>query len=305
MNILVAVSGGVDSVVLLNLLAKKKLEKFTNHQLPSTNYDLTIVHFNHAIHAKSDAHEKFVKKLAEKYELEFFSEKAKKKLKSEAEAREARYRFLQNVAKKVDADLIALAHHAGDQAETILFNLIRGSGITGLGGMREVSGKLWRPLLQTPKEKILTYAKHAKLKWVEDPTNLETKYSRNFLRKEILPKLKRLNPKFEDAIVRTGRIARENAELMSSLAAEWLQRFKKEKSINLAGFNSLPPTLKREVIRTIYLEEVGDLRRIEEKHLEEILTLARNPSGGKQKKLGKLTFQTAKKGGVRIFTWRV
>ena len=80
MKILIAVSGGVDSVVLLDLLANEKLEKFINYQLPTTNYQLTVAHFNHAIHSKADAHEKFVKNLTKKYSLEFFTKKSRKKL---------------------------------------------------------------------------------------------------------------------------------------------------------------------------------------------------------------------------------
>jgi len=303
MKILVAVSGGIDSVVLLDLLAKNKLEKFTGCKLQTANCKLSAAHFNHKIHPKADAHEKFVQKLAEKYGLEFWSEKAKKKLKSEAEARDARYQFLEKVAEKTGADLIALAQHADDQVETVLLNLVRGSGFTGLSGMREIAGKKWRPLLNIPKSKIESYAKKNRLKFVTDPTNVDPKFSRNFLRLKVLPQLEKLNPKFQDSILRFAKIARENTDFLDLFANEWLQRFTKEKSVELVEFNNLPPTLKREVIRQIYLNEVGDLRKIEEKHIEEILELARNPRGGKEKKFGKLIFQTARKGGLRVLSW--
>lgn len=303
MKILLAVSGGIDSVVLLNLLVKKKLAKFTGKEIPKIE-KIVVASFNHAIHTKADAHEKFVRQLAGKYDLEFFSEKARKNLASEAQARDARYAFLEKIMKRERCDLVALAHHAGDQIETILLNLIRGSGMQGLSGMQEISGNKWRPLLQISKSKIENYAKRNHLKFVKDPTNLELKYSRNFLRKEILPKLEALNPKFEVALVRTSKIARENMDLISMLAKEWLRRFAKVKSVELTEFASLPVALKREVIREIYLAEIGDLQKIEEKHLAEIVELSQNLSGNKQKKFGKLVFKTAKRGGVRVLEWR-
>ncbi|MCK5472372.1 tRNA lysidine(34) synthetase TilS [Candidatus Gracilibacteria bacterium] len=310
MKILVAVSGGIDSVVLLDLLAKNKLGKFVDSEIPKIE-KITIAHFNHKIHTKADDHQKFVEKLTKKYSLEFFTEKSRKKLRSEAEAREARYRFLGRIARKIGAERIALAHHAGDQVETIFLNLIRGSGLAGLGGMQEFSKSpihketnLWRPLLEIPKSNIENYAKRTKLKWIVDPTNIETKYSRNFLREEVLPKLKKLNPKFSEAILRTSKLARENSEFTKLLTVEWLRQFEKNKSVGFTTFNSLPSALKREVIREIYSKETGNLRGIEEKHVEEILALARNPHGKKEKKLGKVIFKTAKQDEIRVLKWK-
>jgi tRNA(Ile)-lysidine synthase len=303
MKILIAVSGGIDSVVLLNLLAKNKLKKFTNCQLPTANCQLAIAHYNHAIHRRADTQQKFVEKLAMKYKLEYFTEKSKKKLHSEAAAREARYVFLQKIAQRENCGRIALAHHAGDQVETILLNLIRGSGMHGMCGMSEFSEKKWRPLLQVPKSKLKNYANKHKLKFVTDPTNLEIKYSRNFLRKEVLPKLTKLNPRFAESLSRNSRIMRENMEIISLLAQEWLKCFSQKKSMDLQKFNSLPQSMQREVIREIYLNEIGNLQKIEEKHLEEVLTLACNLNGNKNKKIGKIIFKTSKRGGVRVLTW--
>jgi tRNA(Ile)-lysidine synthetase-like protein len=305
MKILIAVSGGADSVVLLDLLAKKKLAKFLGSQQPETrNQQLAIAHFNHGIHKQAKVHEKFVEALAKQYDLEIFVGKAKQKLKNEAEARDARYAFLEKVAKSENCDRIALAHHADDQIETIFLNLIRGSGLTGLAGMAETAGCKWRPLLGIPKSKIADFAKKQKLKFVVDPTNSDEKFTRNFLRRDILPRIGKLNPKYQMAILRFAKIGRENLELISLLAQEWLLRFTQKKSIALAAFSALPNALKREVIRMIYLTAVGDLRGIEEKHIEEVLELAGNPAGGKKKKLGKLEFRTAKQGGVRVFSWK-
>jgi len=304
MKILIAVSGGVDSVVLLDLLAKKKLEKFIGYQLRTTNCELLVAHFNHKIHREADRQEKFVEKLAKKYNLKFFAGKARKKLKSEAEARDARFEFLEKIRKRENCDHIALAHHADDQIETIFLNLIRGSGLTGLAGMTKMAGCKWRPFLEIPKSQIVDFAKKQKLRFVVDPTNSDEKFARNFLRRDILPRVGKLNPQYRMAILRCAKIGRENLELISLLVQEWLLRFAQKKSIELTAFSALPNALKREVIRMIYSTAVGDLRGIEEKHIEEVLDLAGNPAGGKKKKLGKLEFRTAKQGGVRVFTWK-
>jgi tRNA(Ile)-lysidine synthase len=303
MKIIVAVSGGVDSVVLLDLLARKKLEKFLNCKLPATNYQLVVAHFNHAIHSEADKQEIFVKKIAAKYELEFVSEKSKRKLRSEAEARDARYKFLNRIAEKFSAERIATAHHADDAVETILFNLIRGSGLQGLSGMNDLNGKIWRPLLGISKKQIEAYAKRNKLKWVADPTNTDLNYSRNFIRRKIIPDLEKLNPKAADAILRISKLARENTEFLQTLAMDWLQRFGKQKSIPLMDFNSLPNPLQREIIREIYLNEVGNTLKIEEKHFSEILDLAKSGVGNKQKKFGKLLFKTTRKDKIRVLSW--
>lgn len=303
MKILIAVSGGVDSVVLLDLLTKQKLEKFLSCQLPSTSYHLSIAHFNHAMQRNADKQEKLVKQLAQKYGVDFYTEKTKKKLRSEAEAREARYAFLNRVAEEICAERIVTAHHADDAVETILFNLIRGSGIAGLGGMNELNGKIWRPLLGVSKTKLETYAKKNKLKWVKDPTNKNLNYKRNFIRKEILPRCAKINPQAQEAILRIGRQARENAEFVKLLAEEWLRRFRKRNAIPLAEFNSLPVALQREIIREIYLDKIGNTLRLEEKHFSEVLELARSGVGNKQKRFGKLIFKTMRSDGIRVLVW--
>lgn len=306
MKILVAVSGGVDSVVLLDLLARGKLANFLkdeNLQSKILNLKLLVAHFNHKIHREADRQEKFVEQLAAKYGLEFFGSKAKKKLKSEAEARDARFEFLEKICERENCDHIALAHHADDQIETIFLNLIRGSGLAGLAGMTEMAGCKWRPFLGIPKSKIADFAKKQKLKFVVDPTNSDEKFARNFLRRDILPRVEKLNPQYRMAILRFAKIGRENLELTNLLAAEWLRRFATKRAIELTEFFNLPDVLKKAVLCQIYLAEVGNLQKIEEKHFAEILTLAGNPAGGKSKKFGALEFRTTKQGGARVLVW--
>lgn len=304
MKVVVAVSGGVDSVVLLDLLAKKKLEKFLNRKLPTTSYQLVVAHFNHRIHGEADAQQQFVEQLATKYRLPFFTKTSSRKIKSEAEARAARYEFLEKLLRREKADVIALAHHGDDQVETIFLNLIRGSGLSGATGMTELAGKKWRPFLEVPKTQIENYAKKVQLKFVVDPTNSDPNFARNYLRAEILPRMRQLNSRLNEGILRFAKIARENLELTNLLATEFLRRTENSKTIPLLEFGVLPPAVAKAVIREIYFQTIGNLQKIEEHHVAEVLTLARNSAGGKQKKFGELTFRTAKLAGQRVLSWK-
>lgn len=171
MNYLVAVSGGVDSVVLLDMLARKK------------SYDITVAHFEHGIRGEeSVGDQRFVEDLAGHYGLEFVTMNAQLGAKcSEATARAARYEFLLEQAAKIGAQ-VATAHHADDVIETIAINLTRGTGWRGLAVM---DGEIYRPLLHTLKREILDYAATHQLKWREDSTNLTDDYLRNRLRKKL------------------------------------------------------------------------------------------------------------------------
>lgn len=177
MKLVVAVSGGVDSVVLLHKL------------FVAAEHELVVAHFDHGIRPESDSDADFVRGLADMYGLEF--ELRREDLgvtASEDLARARRYDFLWSVAKKHGATL-ATAHHSDDLAETIAINLVRG---TGWRGLAPFSGQIFRPLLDETKRDILDYALKNKLEWVEDETNVSDDYLRNRLRKKINdPKLVR------------------------------------------------------------------------------------------------------------------
>ena len=303
MKVLIAVSGGADSVVLLDLLARKRLAQFLNYKLPKIEI-VGVAHFNHRIHRDAAEHQKFVKELAAHYRLPFFTKRSQEKLCSEADAREARYKFLKATAKKTGADVIALAQHADDQVETVLLNVIRGTGLLGLGGMVELRDGLWRPLLNVPKKDLIKYLQKRRLKFVFDPTNEDATYSRNFIRLRIITQMERINPKVRAAFLRVARHAREGLELSRMLADEWIRNFAEGKSIPLAQFCALPPAVSKAVVREIYFREIGNLQKIEELHVSEILALAANPNGGKQKKFGELTFRTSRQSGLRVLEWK-
>lgn len=177
---IVAVSGGVDSVVLLDLLSKQ------------ADLKLIVAHFDHGIRENSATDSQFVQKLAKSLGLQFELGSAKLgKNASEEQARDARYKFLNKISDKYQARQIITAHHSDDIVETIIINLIRGTGWRGLSSLRSTE-KILRPLLDCTKSDIKEYAKAHNLSWVEDSTNQDLRYLRNEIRQKLITKM---NPK--------------------------------------------------------------------------------------------------------------
>jgi tRNA(Ile)-lysidine synthase len=198
-RILVAVSGGLDSVVLLNLLKKY-----------DTN-DLAIVHCNFQLRGKdSDDDEKFVKNLAKFYELPIFckrfdtiSEQKKSKQSIQMVARNLRYHYFSNLLKKEKYDYIAVAHHADDQIETFFINLLRGSGVKGLRGMLSKREQIIRPLLKNSKQDLENYATKNNLEYREDKSNSDDYYLRNNIRHHLIPCFETLDKSAKANILQT------------------------------------------------------------------------------------------------------
>lgn len=173
----VAVSGGVDSMALLHLLTT---------QAGRRDYRLRVAHFDHGMRPDSDADRRLVESVTQVYGHPFHYAEGYLGETSEAKAREARYAFLQGVAKAHSADGIITAHHLDDRRETTVMNALRGTGRTGAVSLRSVDG-LYRPLLGVPKAELVDYATHLELPWREDSTNTDIFYRRNAVRHELLP----------------------------------------------------------------------------------------------------------------------
>ncbi|MFH0864751.1 MAG: tRNA lysidine(34) synthetase TilS [Bacteroidota bacterium] len=202
-KVLAAVSGGIDSVVMLHLLI-------------AIGFKTGIAHCNFGLRGKeSDADEKFVKTLAKKNNVPFYSVKldtsgyaSHKGISIQMAARELRYEWLEKIRKQKGYSVIAVAHHSDDAIETFFINLVRGTGIAGLHGIKPVSGKVIRPLLFTNRKDIENFAVKQKIKYREDSSNSSDKYLRNKIRHKLIPLLYELNPDAGNA-VRTaiGRIS--------------------------------------------------------------------------------------------------
>ena len=208
-KILLAVSGGVDSVVLLNLFWKLRSK---------WNIVLAVAHLNHGLRGKmADRDEIFVRNLTREYGFPFYSNKAivreyskTYKLSLEEGAREVRFNFLETVLKRLGYDRVALAHHANDQAETILMNLFRGAGLRGIGGIRPKRGQIIHPLLFATREEIESYAEKNNLNFVVDASNKNKKFLRNRIRWDILKRLENtVGSHVISSLCRTGTFVQE------------------------------------------------------------------------------------------------
>jgi len=241
-KILVAVSGGVDSVVLLDLLWGIRKEYAL---------ELKVVHLNHQLRGKeADQDEEFVKRLAEDYGLECICQRAdvkgfveKNKVSIETGARLLRYEFFEEVLERTGFDKLATGHQGNDQAETFLDRLLRGSGLQGLAGIPASREKFIRPLLFATREEIQRYAREKGLPFREDSSNRSLEYRRNRIRWELIPLLEKFNPRIVQTLTRVCQILRENEEYLRHQAQEALQRAakkvgKKEIILDIKKFSS-------------------------------------------------------------------
>lgn len=253
----VAVSGGVDSVAMLRLL----------HELaPRLNLALVVAHLNHGLRgAEADADAAFVADLAQSLDLpcEIGHWKPERSAHFEADARRARYAWLAEVAARQNAPLLAVAHTRDDQAETILLNILRGTGIRGLAGMpasRLLNGnvRLIRPLLDQSRETLRAYLDEHNQPHRDDPTNADPTYTRSRIRHELIPLLEsRYNPRATDALLRLGSLARATnntlrKRLESAARPLAVNESALEITFDAAKLARLPRILRAEALRHIW-----------------------------------------------------
>lgn len=253
-KILVALSGGPDSILLLYFLTKY-----------SKRFQIKIgaAHINHKLRGReADSDEKFCSSLAGKLNIDFYSLRKnvknfalKNKLSLEEAGRIIRYRTLESFRKKYNFNKIATAHNCSDNAETVLLNLIKGTGIKGISGIPEKRDKIIRPLLSLMKDEILEYLEALKIDYRTDATNIDTDYERNFIRHKIIPEIKnRLNPALENTIFNSSEVFRNYSGLI-----EKLQRKAYEKIVNfnnnilhfdIGGIKSLDNELTGDIFKS-------------------------------------------------------
>lgn len=218
--ILCAVSGGRDSVCLLDCLWKLGRAR---------DFRVAAAHLNHGMRPTAQRDEDLVRALCAERNIPFYTETvdvyalcAVWRLTVEETGRRARYDFLRRTADALAADFIATAHHRDDQAETVLLQLLRGTGPQGLTGIPPVRDGIIRPLLDTPRAAIDDYIAQNRLPYVTDETNLDTHYARNRLRLDIMPQLLAINPAAAAHIARTADILRAENDLLDAQAAALL-----------------------------------------------------------------------------------
>ena len=262
----VALSGGIDSVVLLHLL----------HQLQKTQtFTLKASHVHHGLSKNADKWATFCEKLCRKLsiplDINYVKLPQKKSLGIEGEARQLRYEKL----LKSQTDLVVLAHHEDDQAETFLLQLMRGAGVKGLSSMAHFDDtrRLWRPLLNTSRIDIKSYAKKHKLKWIEDESNQNIDFDRNFIRSKVLPILKNRFSHIIKVISRSSAHLAEAQHLLDDLAQMDLKSYLKsinyKHKLNVKTLDKLSNARAKNVLR--YWLEMNDQLMPSKDLLDELL----------------------------------
>jgi tRNA(Ile)-lysidine synthase len=302
-KVLVAVSGGPDSVALLYALLEIRDE---------FNLGLCVAHLNHKLRGReSDEDQKFVKNLAQKLDLKFFSksidvkkEAKRMRLSLEEGARLVRYRYLENLADKIKADKIALGHQADDQAETFLMRLLRGAGGLGLSGIPPKREKIIRPLIEIKKEEIEKFLKEKRQSYRTDSSNLLPNYFRNKIRLLLLPLIKKkFNPKIVEVLNRTSNIISFQQQYLEKKSEETLPfpcktKMKDKIVLDLKRFMNYDISLKREMIRLCVKKLNGDRfaspatgsTDLSFDSIERTLSLIQKGESGRRVKLGRNTW---------------
>lgn len=260
----VAVSGGVDSVVLLHLL----------QQLPGLK--LAVAHFDHGIREESGDDRLFVQTLAAQYRLPFvYKEGNLGPSVSEATAREARYDFLRKVMKAADATAIITAHHEDDLLETAILNILRGTGRKGLSSLKSTNDII-RPLLSVPKQDLIAYAKDQGLTWHEDSTNASTVYLRNYIRHKLMPHFDASSRRQLRQLI--DSTAGTNAEI-DTILADRLSLQPSSDMLNRHEFIQLPHEISKELIAAWL--RAHEIRTFDRKAIERITAAAKTYLPGK------------------------
>jgi tRNA(Ile)-lysidine synthase len=253
--IVVALSGGSDSTALLVALA----------QIASLlNFSIIVAHYNHGLRGThSDEDEKYSQELAGKFGVVFVSEKMDFKLRQKGVSpedfyRQQRYQFLNKVAEDYKAQKIALGHNIQDQAETVLLNLLRGSGLEGLKGilpMRE--GKFIRPLIEVTRDEIIAFLSEAGISYCSDSSNDSNIYLRNKIRSQLIPYLKeKFNPKIVENLAQMAEILRQDDDYIcnsvkQSLESTYIQNQPDEISLNIEYLKGLAPSIRSRLLKKI------------------------------------------------------
>lgn len=274
-TVVVGVSGGPDSTALLVLL---------DQYAQLHDVKIIVAHVNHGIRGKAaDRDEKFVHKLARKCGAMFESMRVQLSGSGvEEQGRTLRRDFFIELQAQNKADWILTAHTMDDQVETMMFRIIRGTGIGGLAGIPFVEGKFLRPLLNTTKKEILAFLKSEKQKFCLDATNNDSVYTRNFIRNKIVPLCEKLNPSYRDAFVRLSKIAKETQDWIEKEAEEFIKKCVKKNSIPVRELQKIGQPLQAAVVNNVYQEVAGAFYHLPQDQIERILGMLQKNVGNKK-----------------------
>lgn len=272
-KLLLMISGGVDSMVLLHVAAQVVAPEL-----------LSVFHLDHNTRVNSTNDSLFVQNVCSKNKIKFYGEKLTSSPEQNIEAswRGERKRLALKAAEDFDAATILTAHHATDLVETMIFRLTKGAGPNGLSPFDTTTKPFW----ETPKQALVDYAEIHKLEWKEDSTNLNTKFERNLIRLEILPVLKKITPNLEQVFVREAKTFSQLQNFVETQLQTHCSLEIEQKIISLEKFINLHPTLQAEFLRTIATKIPS------QSELEDCLKwLLNNPKGNSEKIIGETNLQ--------------
>lgn len=296
-RIVLGVSGGPDSIAMLNILNDIKAKDI--------NFEFAVAHINHGIRENANIDEEFVLEFCRKINVQCFvchtnikmlAEETKRGV--EETGRKVRYDFFDEVQKKVGANKVAIAHNTNDSVETIIMNIIRGSGLSGLKGIEVCNGKYIRPLIECKREEIEAYCNQENLNPRHDESNDENIYTRNKIRNIAIPYIKEeLNPNFIDTIIRLSQVVKDDINYLDmqteriyknicieeNFSKKDVYNNEKEAKIilDLKKFNNEDRALQKRIILYSINKLFGTTKGIEKIHIEDIIKLCNNNIGNK------------------------
>lgn len=306
-NLIIALSGGMDSMCLMDVFLKLQSE---------LQFNLYALHVHHGIRGiEADRDQKFVTKYCRDTGIKLYLRKVdavsfskKNSLSLEEGARILRYNAFSEIHKELKPSYVLVAHHEKDQIETIIHNIVRGTGIKGLIGIKSVQDYILRPLLYISKDNIIQYIKDNSVPYVNDSTNLDKSITRNFIREEIANKLPIINDKSYRHIIELSRQAKEISDYLDAICEYTFKHVINNHDrdciiIDNNKFKSLNNLIKSGVIRNVFYSLVKSLKDIGSVHISDIILLSIKEKGGHldlpynitlDKKKGELIFKKNK-----------
>lgn len=298
-KIIVAVSGGPDSICLLNVLNELYSKQDSSPLAKKCQKDpslMAVVHVNHMIREEAFQDEEFVRNFCKEKGFEFYSKSIdvqklanNNRIGTEEAGRIARYEFFDEILQKTGANKIAIAHNKNDKAETIIMNLLRGSGITGLKGIEPKRGKYIKPLIDCERAEIEAYCRENNIEARIDKTNFDNVYTRNKIRNVVIPYIKQeFNPNIIDTLDRLSKLVCEQEDYMKEQVEKiYTQVVVEEKLANnrimldLKKFNSQERVIKSRLLLYTITKLLGDSQGIEKIHIDDVIKLCNNNIGNK------------------------
>lgn len=288
-KLVLAVSGGPDSMAMLDILNRIKNDKNSN-----LNFEIVVAHINHQIREDANEDEEYVKKYCHQNKIEFYVKSIdvqkianNNKIGIEEAGRTVRYKFFEEVLEKTKSDHIAIAHNKNDKIETIIMNILRGSGTVGLKGIEVKRGKYIRPLINCERYEIENYCEQHNLNPRIDSTNFDNKYTRNKIRNVVIPYIqKEFNPNIIRSLERLSEVVTEEnnyieKEVRKSYASLLLEENDNKIVLDLKKFNCQEKVIKSRLVLYTITRLFKSAKGLEKVHIEDIVKLCEKNIGNK------------------------